>query len=240
MQPSPGNVVSPLPFAKDTVMVVSDGSASDQMDDDYEEDDTTDWNDEMDNNCEDNYVGRHDDCSKEDKGDNNDILDCNNSDGSTEHGTIVVFKDVQYNDLIYNNPIADDNGISSPDDKHFEVRVKQSCQAHFKIACKDKAFKFAVCAPKLPKGDYWQVCMFHKHLGVKNAVEKVYQDAYHDLCSYHLGKNLKNRFKCEDVTTIFTLATNCYRVTDFNRHMNKLKHLRKNAYDHLKKLYPKR
>ncbi|WRX07696.1 Transposase [Theobroma cacao] len=62
-----------------------------------------------------------------------------------------------------------------------------------------------------------------KHFGIKNAVEKVYKDAHHDLCNYHLGKNVKNRFKCEDVAAIFTMAANCYRVSDFDRHMNQLK-----------------
>lgn len=62
-----------------------------------------------------------------------------------------------------------------------------------------------------------------QHLGIKNAVEKVYKDAHHGLCNYHLGKNVKNRFKREDVAAIFTMAANCYRVADFDKHMNQLK-----------------
>ncbi|XP_021278476.1 uncharacterized protein LOC110412271 [Herrania umbratica] len=79
-----------------------------------------------------------------------------------------------------------------------------------------------------------------QHLGIKNAIEKVYKDAHHDLCNYHLGKNIKNMFKLEDVGTIYTLAANCYRLTDFNRHMNKLKQLYKPAYDRLMRLGSKR
>ncbi|XP_017972557.1 PREDICTED: uncharacterized protein LOC18604681 [Theobroma cacao] len=82
--------------------------------------------------------------------------------------------------------------------------------------------------------------IFYKHLGIKNVVEKVYKDAHHDLCNYHLGKNFKNRFKREDVATIFTMVANCYRVTDFDRHMNQLKQLCKPAYDILIRLGPER
>lgn len=62
-----------------------------------------------------------------------------------------------------------------------------------------------------------------QHLGIENAVEKVYQDAHHGLCNYHLGGNVKNKFKCEDVVVIFTFTANCYKFVNFDRHMNKLK-----------------
>ncbi|EOY19385.1 Uncharacterized protein TCM_044483 [Theobroma cacao] len=91
MQPLLKNATSLLPFANDTMMVVSDDNAFDQMDYDCAKDDTTDWND-------DNYVGRHYDCLNEDKGDDNSIPNCNHVDGSTKHATIVVLEDVQYDD----------------------------------------------------------------------------------------------------------------------------------------------
>ncbi|XP_017970397.1 PREDICTED: uncharacterized protein LOC108660656 [Theobroma cacao] len=78
--------------------------------------------------------------------------------------------------------------------------------------------------------------IFDQDLGIKNAVEKLYKDAYHGLCNYHLGKNVKNRFKRKDVTVIFTLATKCYRLADFNKHMNKLTQLCKPTYDSLMRL----
>ncbi|XP_017985397.1 PREDICTED: uncharacterized protein LOC108663978, partial [Theobroma cacao] len=65
--------------------------------------------------------------------------------------------------------------------------------------------------------------IFDQHFGIKNVVEKVYKDAHHGLCNYHLGKNVKNRFKREDVAAIFTMVAKCYRVIDFDKHMNKLK-----------------
>ncbi|XP_017978256.1 PREDICTED: uncharacterized protein LOC108662415 [Theobroma cacao] len=78
--------------------------------------------------------------------------------------------------------------------------------------------------------------LFVAQLGIRNVVEKVYKDAHHGLCNYHLRKNVKNRFKHEDVATIFTMAANFYRVTDFDRHMNQLKQLCKPAYDNLIRL----
>ncbi|XP_017984329.1 PREDICTED: uncharacterized protein LOC108663624 [Theobroma cacao] len=85
-----------------------------------------------------------------------------------------------------------------------------------------------------------EMFIFDQYLGIKNAVEKVYKDAHHGLCNYHLGKNVKNKFKCEDVAAIFTMAANYYRVANFDRHMNQLKQLCKPAYDSLMRLGPKR
>ncbi|EOX93612.1 Uncharacterized protein TCM_002504 [Theobroma cacao] len=82
--------------------------------------------------------------------------------------------------------------------------------------------------------------LFVAHLDIKNAIEQVYKDAHHGLSNYHLGKNVKNRFKCEDVAVIFTMAANCYRFTDFDRHMNQLKQLCKPTYDSLMRLGPER
>ncbi|WRX11670.1 Transposase [Theobroma cacao] len=74
------------------------------------------------------------------------------------------------------------------------------------------------------------------HLGIKNVVEKVYKDGHHGLCNYHLRKKIKNRFKREDVAVVFTMATNCYKAVNFDRHMNKLKQLCKPTYDSLMRL----
>ncbi|EOY01324.1 Uncharacterized protein TCM_011257 [Theobroma cacao] len=76
MQPLPEIVMGPLPSLNDIVTTMSDDDASDQMHDDYAEDDTINYND-------DNYVGGHDDCLEEDKGDDNDISDCNHTDDGT-------------------------------------------------------------------------------------------------------------------------------------------------------------
>ncbi|EOY00137.1 Uncharacterized protein TCM_009686 [Theobroma cacao] len=183
------NAVGPLSLANDTVMVVSDDDASDQIEDDVEEDDMADQNDELRYDCENDYVGGHEDRSKDDRVEQTDTLDCNQTDGGTGHTTTVVLEevdlddhgktveleDVEGADPIYENAIALENDIHSPDDsdqekadlklalsmlalkEHFEFRVKKSCHARFEVGCKDKACKFALRAMKLPEGEYWQL-----------------------------------------------------------------------------------
>ncbi|EOY02915.1 Uncharacterized protein TCM_017317 [Theobroma cacao] len=90
-QPWLENVVGPLLFTNNIVMVVSVDDASNQIEDDVEEDDMADWNDELHDNCEDNYVGEHDDCLKDDK------------------------EDVEGVDPIYDNLIILENDIRLPD-----------------------------------------------------------------------------------------------------------------------------
>ncbi|EOY08810.1 Uncharacterized protein TCM_024017 [Theobroma cacao] len=100
-------------------------------------------NSELEDDCEDDYVGEHDDYSEDDKDEHNDISDCNHVDGSTEHARTVVLEDVQCDDhattikledveganLIYDSPIALENGIRSPDDSNQErLNAGLSCQ----------------------------------------------------------------------------------------------------------------
>ncbi|EOY01179.1 Uncharacterized protein TCM_011115 [Theobroma cacao] len=93
-----------------------------------------DVNDEMDDDCEDDYVGERDDCLMGDINGDNDILDCNHADGSTEHARTVVLEavqcddhaitilleDVEYDDPIYDNPITGENGNRSSNDSYQE------------------------------------------------------------------------------------------------------------------------
>ncbi|EOX96528.1 Uncharacterized protein TCM_005764 [Theobroma cacao] len=62
--------------------------------------------------------------------------------------------------------------------------------------------------------------IFDQHLGIKKTIQNAFPEAHHGLCSYHLKKNFKNKFKSDDVCMLFTLARDCYKVADFNRHMN--------------------
>ncbi|XP_021293380.1 uncharacterized protein LOC110423491 [Herrania umbratica] len=59
-----------------------------------------------------------------------------------------------------------------------------------------------------------------QHLGIKKVIRNAYPEVHHGLCGYHLKKNFKNNFKRDDLSMIFTLAQDCYKVSDFNRHMN--------------------
>ncbi|XP_017982399.1 PREDICTED: uncharacterized protein LOC108663297 [Theobroma cacao] len=61
-----------------------------------------------------------------------------------------------------------------------------------------------------------------QHLDIKKAIQNAYPEAHHDLCGYHLKKNFKNKFKRDDVCMLFTLARDCYKVVNFNRHMNQI------------------
>ncbi|EOY32111.1 Uncharacterized protein TCM_039611 [Theobroma cacao] len=78
-------------------------------DEDLAKTDIAHWNDEMEDDCADNYIVRHDDCLEEDKCENKNIPECNHAN-----------EDVECNDPIYNNPIIGDNGIHSPDDSDQE------------------------------------------------------------------------------------------------------------------------
>ncbi|EOY17064.1 Uncharacterized protein TCM_036210 [Theobroma cacao] len=50
--------------------------------------------------------------------------------------------------------------------EYFEIKVKNSCDTRFEVACKDKVCKFIMHATKLPNRDYWQVRTFHKYTRV--------------------------------------------------------------------------
>ncbi|WRX12116.1 Transposase [Theobroma cacao] len=60
----------------------------------------------------------------------------------------------------------------------------------------------------------------NQHLDIKKAIQNAFSEAHHSLCSYHLKKNFKNKFKHDDVSMIFTHAEDCYKVFDFNKHMD--------------------
>ncbi|WRX22839.1 zinc finger protein [Theobroma cacao] len=123
------NALGPLSLANDTVMVMSDDDASDQIEDDVEEDDTADRNNELHDDCEDDYIGGHEDHSEDDKVEQTDILDCNHADGGIGHTTTVVLEEVELDDHgrtigledvegadpIYENTITLENDIRSPD-----------------------------------------------------------------------------------------------------------------------------
>ncbi|EOY19010.1 Uncharacterized protein TCM_043606 [Theobroma cacao] len=339
--------------------------------DEGNEDLFTTGEDRFDDTSDDGLEQSQDDSSNNDCLYDSDIPICNNVEGETEPIGGVDVRDVQCDDPIYNNPIADENWICSLDtlldDSDQErgnagisrtwviagaERVKRSCKVRYEVGCKDKACKFSVRATQLPdKGEYWQVRTFHKPNGVtlrpkdiicemrvqwgleclygkawqvKEYAEKLvfgspeesfqllpsyfymleqenpgtvtavatdkeerfkycfwsygaciqgFRDvmlpmvaidathlkgrtsvyiqlllasamlrtktrgcgflakAHHGLCGYHLKKNFKNKFKCDDVCMLFTLARDYYKVADFNRHMNQIQwiHLGTNA-----------
>ncbi|XP_017979855.1 PREDICTED: uncharacterized protein LOC108662786 [Theobroma cacao] len=82
--------------------------------------------------------------------------------------------------------------------------------------------------------------IFDQHLNIKKVIQNAYPEAHHGLCEYHLKKNFKNKFKRDDVSMIFTLARDCYKVFDFNRHINQLKQIHVRVHADLMRIGPKR
>ncbi|EOY09599.1 Uncharacterized protein TCM_025014 [Theobroma cacao] len=142
---------------------------------------------------DDDFDDKHNDCLEDDWGDNSDILNCNHAEGSKEHARAIDLGDVQCDGLIYNSPIVGDNGICS-----LETLLNDSVQ---------ESVNAGVYRP-------WLI------LGIKKAVKNTYPNAHQGLCDYHSQKNLKNKFKRDDVAIIFTLARDCYKefIRDMFQH----------------------
>ncbi|WRX22746.1 Transposase [Theobroma cacao] len=79
-----------------------------------------------------------------------------------------------------------------------------------------------------------------QYLGIKKAIQNAYPEAHHGLCGYHLKKNFKNKFKRDDVCMLFTLARDCYKVADFNRHMNQILQIHLGAHADLMRIGPEK
>ncbi|XP_017973139.1 PREDICTED: uncharacterized protein LOC108661376 [Theobroma cacao] len=75
-----------------------------------------------------------------------------------------------------------------------------------------------------------------QHLGIKKAIQNAYPEAHHGLCGYHLKKNFENKFKHDDVCMLFTFARDCYKVADFNRHMNQIQQIHPRAHADLMRI----
>ena len=54
---------------------------------------------------------------------------------------------------------------------------------------------------------------------IKTNVSTIYEKAHHDTCAWHIAKNVKNKFKCEDLIGSYWKALNVYRVEYFNGYM---------------------
>ncbi|WRX23009.1 Transposase [Theobroma cacao] len=167
-----------LSLANDTVMVVSDDDASDQIEDDVEKDDTADRNNELRYDCEDDYFGGHEDCSEDDRVEQTDIPDCNHADDGRGHTTTIMLNEVEMDDHcktvelkdveganpIYENVITLENRIRSPDDSDQErvntgVEFKQALSM---LALKEH-FEFRVkksCHARFEVGCKDKACKF--------------------------------------------------------------------------------
>ncbi|XP_017976426.1 PREDICTED: uncharacterized protein LOC108661941 [Theobroma cacao] len=82
--------------------------------------------------------------------------------------------------------------------------------------------------------------IFYQHLGIRKAIQNAYPEEHHGLCSYHLKKNFKNKFKRDDVCMLFTLAQDCYKVADFNRHMNQIQQIHPGSHEDFMRIGPEK
>ena len=55
-----------------------------------------------------------------------------------------------------------------------------------------------------------------RHGSIEKAVHKVFPHARHGVCTYHVGQNLKTKFKNPTINKLFHDAAHAYHVLEFN------------------------
>lgn len=69
----------------------------------------------------------------------------------------------------------------------------------------------------------WSCTISNGHLGIKIAIHKVYENAMHELYSYHFLKNIKSYFggkkKEKNIVKHFNRSVRAYSKNDFEIHM---------------------
>ena len=55
-----------------------------------------------------------------------------------------------------------------------------------------------------------------RHGSIEKAIHKVFPHARHGVCTYHVGQNLKTKFKNPTIHKLFHDATHAYCVSEFN------------------------
>ncbi|RVW49607.1 hypothetical protein CK203_076732 [Vitis vinifera] len=55
-----------------------------------------------------------------------------------------------------------------------------------------------------------------RHGSIEKAIHKVFPHARHGVCTYHVGQNLKTKFKNPAIHKLFHDAAHAYRVSEFN------------------------
>ena len=60
------------------------------------------------------------------------------------------------------------------------------------------------------------VMVLDRHSSIEKAIRKVFPYASNGVCTYHLKKNLKTRFKSVEVHKLFNDAAYTYRLPEFN------------------------
>ncbi|KAK2664869.1 hypothetical protein Ddye_003443 [Dipteronia dyeriana] len=60
------------------------------------------------------------------------------------------------------------------------------------------------------------------HASIEVGIHKVFPNATHVFCIWHISKNVRKRFHKKDVAKIFERATRAYRQVDYDWEMEEL------------------
>ena len=71
------------------------------------------------------------------------------------------------------------------------------------------------------------------HISINNTTREVFPLVSHSLCGFHMNQNVRNRFKNENVATIFDHASRVYCISNFDNQMKELRKIHKKAYQYL-------
>ena len=77
------------------------------------------------------------------------------------------------------------------------------------------------------------VVVSDRHGGIEKTVQKLFPHASHGVCTYHLGENLKTKFKNVVVHKLFHDVAHAYRMSDFDTIFGQLKMISPRAAKYL-------
>ncbi|KAK3227241.1 hypothetical protein Dsin_007103 [Dipteronia sinensis] len=82
------------------------------------------------------------------------------------------------------------------------------------------------------------VLVSDRHASIEVGIQKVLPNATHVFCIWHISENVRKKFHRKDVAELFQLAARAYRQVDYDREMEELKKLHKNAYEYVLEIGP--
>ncbi|XP_022866366.1 uncharacterized protein LOC111386145 [Olea europaea var. sylvestris] len=66
-----------------------------------------------------------------------------------------------------------------------------------------------------------------------NGIAKVFPEAHHGYCMYHIQGNLKTRYRGSDIVALFRRAAKAYSFEEFTKFMGEIKHKLESAWEYL-------
>ncbi|XP_022151685.1 uncharacterized protein LOC111019601 [Momordica charantia] len=66
------------------------------------------------------------------------------------------------------------------------------------------------------------VFIYDRHVNITNATSEIFPDAFHAICTYHLGNNIKSRFKNAPFYKLYQDAAYAYRKSQFTYYWNQI------------------